>query len=781
MRANASRNVQAGQCTRPKEMIGKNLEDLSKDDMSCKYSIESVCAADGEYCPVGCSCQDTVVRCSNKDLQAFPTSIPFGTTELFLDSNSIDEILAHQIGRLTNLVKLDLSHNRIESIEDNTFANLTKLSTLILSYNKLRCLQPNAFSGLRSLRILSLHGNDISLLPETAFASLSNITHIAVGSNSLYCDCRMEWFSRWIKSKFVEAGIARCHAPAAVANQLLLTARSHQFRCEGSIPAVVAAKCDACITQPCKNGARCDTISGRDYRCICTAGYHGKNCEREIDACFGHPCLNNAVCKVIQEGRFKCVCPKGFKGDYCETNIDDCEKNKCQNGAKCIDMVNSYKCQCGPMFAGKYCEEKLEYCSKRLNPCRNGANCKTDGSGYKCECLPGFTGQNCSTNIDDCGNHQCQNGAICVDGITTYSCKCVMGFSGEFCDIPPLSNALHPKTSQCNSLSCGHGSCYTNEEMSEYECRCHEGYTGEKCDRIRAIGFEQPSAYVALEPWAVENGNLTFTIRTTNRSGMIAYYGDKSFLSAELYDGRIKIAFYIGNYPTSHMYSFVTVNDGLPHRIEILVQGKKCSLSVDSLAVQSIENDGKLELFALETKQYLYIGGLPPDRAARVKESFHVKESNSFTGCISDVFVNEVAVDFENAVEKERVTVGCAHVVDLCAGVITCNKEKYRRYHVEGDCRSVDMVKNAECVGFCGDGEHDCCAAIKTKRRTLKMLCRNGQTYEDDCSNHRSEMSVPEHLSCKNLSIYIEESIKLDFFHGEFGFELKETAIKATC
>lgn len=37
-------------------------------------------------------------------------------------------------------------------------------------------------------------------------------------------------------------------------------------------------------------------------------------------------------------------------------------------------------------------------------------------------------------------------------------------------------------------------------------------------------------------------------------------------------------------------------------------------------------------------------------------------------GCISDVFVNEVAVDFENALEKERISVGCTDVVDLCAG-----------------------------------------------------------------------------------------------------------------
>ncbi|KJH41518.1 leucine Rich repeat-containing domain protein [Dictyocaulus viviparus] len=196
IRSNSTRIVEAGQCAGP-----SGLE--------------------------GCSCQDTIVRCSNKNMKSFPVALPIDTTELFLDSNAIDEISIDEINRLTNLVKLDMSHNLVESIEDDTFVNLTKLSTLILSYNK---LTPRAFKGLNSLRILSLHGNDISSLPETAFATLGNITHIAVGSNSLFCDCRMEWFSRWIKSKFVEAGIARCVAPTTVANQLLLTARPHQFQ-----------------------------------------------------------------------------------------------------------------------------------------------------------------------------------------------------------------------------------------------------------------------------------------------------------------------------------------------------------------------------------------------------------------------------------------------------------------------------------------------------------------------------------------------------------------------
>lgn len=45
----------------------------------------------------------------------------------------------------------------------------------------------------------SLHGNDVSVLPKSAFVDLGMITHIGVGSNPLYCDCNLRWFSDWIK------------------------------------------------------------------------------------------------------------------------------------------------------------------------------------------------------------------------------------------------------------------------------------------------------------------------------------------------------------------------------------------------------------------------------------------------------------------------------------------------------------------------------------------------------------------------------------------------------
>ncbi|CAI5455769.1 unnamed protein product [Caenorhabditis angaria] len=755
LQANSTRSLDTDQCP---NSASASISQLNLSNLKCSDHSNEMCSESGDYCPLGCTCQDNVVRCSNKDLTDFPAGIPIDTVELFLDSNRIQEIPIDQISRLSNLVKLDLSHNQIISIENHTFSNLTKLSTLIISYNKLQCLQPQAFAGLNGLRILSLHGNDLSVLPESAFESLKNITHIAVGSNSLYCDCQMSWFSRWIKQRFVEAGIARCESPKSVANQLLLTALPSQFVCSNPIPNNIAAKCNACLNSPCKNKAKCSATSGKDYECQCPAGYHGKNCELQIDACYGHPCMNNATCKVIQAGRFSCVCPKGFEGAYCEKNIDDCLNNKCQNGGKCVDLVNSYRCECPAEFSGKFCDNKLEYCSKGLNPCENGSKCHKKNDSYECSCLPGFEGKNCETNIDDCGNHECRNEGICVDGITTYSCRCVMGFTGQFCDIPPMDENMYQSTASCQSSMCGKGSCYHNEELNEYECRCNEGFGGPKCDKQLSIGFNRIGSYLALEPWE-NNGNVSMILRTTNKTGLLFYYGDEHFLSAELFDGRIKVAFYIGNYPASHMYSYVTVNDGMPHKISLSLDGKKCHLQVDENPVQTVENDGKINKMDVGSKQLLYLGGLPEKEANRAKNNFHIREQDSMKGCLSQVHVNGKLIDLKTAVENVKTDEGCSSVIDLCSGVecghgtcetnstshtgyfcrcklgysgekcsereITCNKDKFRKYHIEGDCQSVDEIKNAECNGYCGDGE-ECCHAVKTKKRRVKMTCKDG-------------------------------------------------------
>uniref|UniRef100_A0A914CNL9 Protein slit n=1 Tax=Acrobeloides nanus TaxID=290746 RepID=A0A914CNL9_9BILA len=773
----SSRLFDIATCSEPTELKGRPIASLAEKELICNERMENVCAENGNYCPSGCTCQDTIVRCSNKNLKEFPLGIPPDTTELYLDINKITHIPIGLLSRLTQLIKLDLSQNEIAIIQNSTFQNLTKLSTLILSYNKLQCLEETSLWGLYSLRILSLHGNNLSRLPESAFSHLTNITHIALGSNALYCDCHMAWFSKWIKAKFVEPGIAKCEAPESVKNQLLLTANNNQFKCNAEVPKHILAKCDACAESVCQNKGVCVRGPGRTYQCNCPVGFHGKNCEHEIDACYGEPCLNNATCKVIQEGRFKCHCAKGFTGERCETNMDDCVKNKCENGATCVDGINSYTCLCPHLYKGNYCEDRIAYCSKDLNPCENNGKCMPVGRhSYSCLCPTGYNGQNCSTNIDDCEQNLCRNSGICIDGINSYTCQCPIGYTGEYCEAPLISNSLYRDyVPPCGPDSCERGQCILNED-EDHECECFHGFSGPHCNQQMSVGFDQIDSYVALEPWdANPKGNLTLTVTTTGKTGVIAYYGDKSYFSAELFDGRIKIAFYVGNYPPSFMYSFVKVNDGLPHTIQILINGNQITMLVDGALPQTITNYGKVSQFATDTKQNLYVGGIPHHLSKKAMAGFHLKQTHSLHGCISNVYVNDLKIDFvSHAVELKDILDTCVNVVDLCRGVdcgptgtcvvnattpdgyyckcengysgkscekrvISCNKEKYRYYHEEGDCRSIEQIKSARCLGWCGEDPNDaptedgsifgpgsCCAPVKQKRRRVKMHCKDG-------------------------------------------------------
>lgn len=72
-----------------------------------------------------------------------------------------------------------------------------------------------------------------------------------------------------------------------------------------NVPSAIKAKCDACFTYPCANGASCEALPNRDYQCNCAPGYHGRHCEQVIDACYGQPCINAGTCRVMEEGRFR--------------------------------------------------------------------------------------------------------------------------------------------------------------------------------------------------------------------------------------------------------------------------------------------------------------------------------------------------------------------------------------------------------------------------------------------------------------------------------------------
>ncbi|GFG30556.1 hypothetical protein Cfor_10839, partial [Coptotermes formosanus] len=779
-------------CHSPPRVKDVPIHELPRHEFKCTSDNDQGCLGDN-YCPPKCTCTGTVVRCSRVRLQEIPRGIPVETSELYLDVNEIQTIHADRLSHLKSLTRLDLSNNQISILSNFSFVNLTKLSTLIISYNKLQCIQRDALAGLESLRIISLHGNDISMIPEGAFKDLKSITHLALGANPFLCDCSLRWLAEWVKRDYVEPGIARCAEPHSMRDKLLLTTPSSAFQCKGRVSYEILAKCDACFTFPCANGGECEPLPERQYVCRCVPGYHGQHCQYMIDACYGNPCRNAGTCKVLEEGRFSCHCPAGFTGDRCETNVDDCNNNKCENNATCVDLVQAYECRCTPGFMGEYCETKIPFCTKEYNPCRNGARCVDHFTHYTCECVVGYSGENCTVNIDDCQNNMCQNGATCVDGVNDYTCKCSGDFTGKFCEIAPMVAMLYPQTSPCQHHDCKNGICFQPMGSNDYICKCAPGYSGKRCEYLTSLSFVHNNSFVELEPLRTKpSANVTMVFATEQENGVLLYDGQSEHLAVELFNGRIRVSYDVGNYPVSTIasvtffHSFEMVSDGKYHMAELIAIKKNFTLRVDRGLARSIINEGARDFLHLTTP--LFIGGIPPEAGHGAFTQWHLRNITSFNGCLKEVWVNHKPVDFMNAVRQQKVTPGCSLLQDeedeeeedekmeedeggpaapaveqdncannqcrrgskcvprsrpgdyscrcrpgwggrYCEQGPSCRKEQTREYYAENGCRSRKPVKLARCEGSCGSS---CCRARKTKRRKVRLICNDGTRYTKD-------------------------------------------------
>lgn len=697
-------------CRTPATLRDNNLQHLEASDFKC--SAEDRGCLSSDYCPAQCSCTGTVVRCSRAQLTSVPHNIPKQTTELYLESNKISTILPEQINHLTQLTRLDLSNNDISVITNNTFEGLSKLSTLIVSYNKLRCVQRDALKGLTQLRVLSLHGNNISMLADGVFRDLESISHVALGSNPLYCDCNARWLSEWVKSagEYVEPGIARCSEPPAMTDKLILSTQSSAFICKGKPPAEIISKCDSCYSNPCRNGGSCRARGAGGHECLCARGYHGDSCQHQIDACYGSPCAHG-LCHVLEEGRFRCSCQAGYTGGRCEVNIDDCVANKCQNNATCVDHLEGYSCKCAPGFMGEFCEKKIPFCTKEFNPCENGAVCTDHHSHYTCACPKGYSGQNCTVNADDCINHMCQNGATCVDGLDEYRCACAGGYAGRYCEAAPHA-ALG--TSPCAHHDCVHGVCYLPQPRralqddiimerpllstaNDYLCKCAPGYSGRLCEYLTSLTFSHNDSLVELEPLrTTPQANVTLVFSTTQLHGVLMYFGENEHLAVELFNGRIRISYDIGNDPTSTMYSFEMVSDGNYHKAELIAIKKNFTLKVDDGPARSIINEGTKEYLRLERPMYL--GGVPEDIAKEAFTKWHLRNITSFKGCLKEAWINHKRVDYVNAVRVQRTSAGCGEDEPTTSSVATVFIQEDAGRHNQDPCVPNPCARGGRCV-----------------------------------------------------------------------------------
>uniref|UniRef100_A0A8C1M0N7 Slit homolog 3 (Drosophila) n=1 Tax=Cyprinus carpio TaxID=7962 RepID=A0A8C1M0N7_CYPCA len=609
---------------------------------------------------------------------------------------------------------------------------------LILSYNQIRCVPVHAFDGLRSLRLLAL------------------------GANPLYCDCELRWLSQWVKAGFKEPGIARCTGPPDMADRLLLTTPLSQFQCKGPVDLNLMSKCAPCLTSPCQNNGTCVSDITGSYHCTCPFGYKGHNCEIPINACISLPCVNGGTCHLTPglDGHYSCVCPPGYEGQQCEMNPDDCEDNDCENNSTCVDGINNYTCVCPPNYRGDLCEEVIDPCLPGFDLCQHDSKCVPLSKGYRCECLPGYVGQHCEQDYNDCLENKCQHGAECNDAINGYTCVCKEGFSGLFCESPPPMILLQ-KTSPCDQSYCQNGAqCLIVE--GEPVCRCP---TGSKCHKMVTVHFLGKDTYLELSGAKIRPPmHISLQIATDKDNGILLYKEDHDPLALELYQGHIRLIYDVAKYPPTTVYSVESVNDGLFHTVEVLIQNQTLSLVVDKGAPKSL---GKLPRPpAVDHNTQLYIGGVPSLIDTAGLRPGPDRPFQSFNGCIHDVRLNGELQDLGSGVAGvEGILPGC-HSCGVCAhgacrqrgeAGVTCECPTGHSGPLCEETTSQSPCQNSRCV-------HGVCVP---KGSSYSCSCADG--YSGQFCDRREESVVCKGMHCMHGECRVTESGE-PFCHCQSGY-----------
>lgn len=248
--------------------------------------------------------------------------------------------------------------------------------------------------------------------------------------------------------------------------------------------------CDA-LTNPCQNGAECQSQGGPSYACVCLPGWSGDNCADFVDLCQNAPCGVHGRCDSPGNapGSFTCQCLDGFTGETCATPPiaanDVCTSAPCQNGANCEEEQDSYECYCVSGFEGPHCEVDIDECAcadlsgdlRAISPFTAGLDCATMVSvvGYDCAGSLGPLGdsqnrnlaQLCAVSCDACGP-PCGDHGDCTDAVNSRRCTCTDAWtqsadcSGDDCPCsePPRGVTPPPPViDPCMGVTCPAAEC----------------------------------------------------------------------------------------------------------------------------------------------------------------------------------------------------------------------------------------------------------------------------------------------------------------------------------
>lgn len=146
------------------------------------------------------------------------------------------------------------------------------------------------------------------------------------------------------------------------------------------------------------------------------------------DACVSNPCNEGAVCDTNPlNGRAICTCPAGFVGGACNQDMDECSIGN-------LDFFFPYNCQyCGYILIAFFSPLAvygiliLILVPAGANPCEHFGKCVNTEGSFQCQCGRGYAGPRCEIDINECLSMPCQNDATCLDRIGEFTCICMPG------------------------------------------------------------------------------------------------------------------------------------------------------------------------------------------------------------------------------------------------------------------------------------------------------------------------------------------------------------------
>ena len=85
---------------------------------------------------------------------------------------------------------------------------------------------------MENLQFLDLSATPISTLKENAFGHLSMLEEIKLDSEQILCDCKLNWFPRWINVTGIRGVEARCAHPESLKARSILAIDFDSFTCD---------------------------------------------------------------------------------------------------------------------------------------------------------------------------------------------------------------------------------------------------------------------------------------------------------------------------------------------------------------------------------------------------------------------------------------------------------------------------------------------------------------------------------------------------------------------